>query len=130
MVTWIVATWTAALTLFLTVGFLVVAAPIFDAFDAGPDNPAWAVAGAAGVVVALSSAADVVAVLMLRGNRWARWALVGLSMVSALGGVISSYYIAPLAVTAAASAVVVLLLVPDARAWFRRYPDDGAQRSA
>ena len=119
VVTWVGATGTAALTLLLTVGLLWVAAPIFDTFASGPDNPRWYVIGAATIVLALSAAADVVAVYMLRGHDWARWVLVGLSVVAALGGVISAYYIGPLIVTAAAVVVVVLLLLPDARAWFR-----------
>lgn len=119
VVTWVGATGTAALTLLLTVGLLWVAAPVFDSFDSGPDNPRWFVIGAAAVVVVLSAAADVVAVYVLRGHRWAQWLLVGLSVVAAVGGVISAYYIGPLIVTAAAMVVVVLLLMPDARAWFR-----------
>jgi hypothetical protein len=119
VVTWIGATGTAALTAFLTAGVLLVAGPVFDAFEGGPENPQWFAVGAAVVVVALSAAADVVAFFMLRGRRWARWALVGLSTVAGVCGVMSAYYIAPLVVTAAAVAVIVLLLLPDARAWFR-----------
>jgi len=119
VVTWVVATGTAALTLFVTVGLLLVLAPVFDSFDGGTDNPRWFVAGAAAVVVALSAAADVVAVFVLHGHRWAQVVLVGLSTVAAVGGVMAGYYITPLAVTAAAVAVIVLLLLPDARAWFR-----------
>lgn len=119
VVTWVVASGTAALTLLLTVGLLWVATPLFDAFDSGPDNPRSFLVGATVVVVALSATADVVAVFVLRGHGWAQWVLVGLSVVAALGGVISAYYIGPLIVTAAATAVVVLLLLPDARTWFR-----------
>lgn len=121
LVTWIGATGVAAFTLFLTLGLLLIAAPVFDAFDSGPDNDNLRlfVVGAAGIVVGLSAAADVVAVFMLRGHRWARWVLVGLSVVAAIGGAVSAYYIVPLMVTAAAVAVVVLLVLPDARDWFR-----------
>lgn len=119
VVTWVVATGTAALTLLLAAFLLWVAAPVFDSFDAGRDNPRWLVVGTAAVVLALTAAADVVAVFVLRGRRWAQWVLVGLSMVAAAGGVVSAYYIVPLVVTAAAVAVVVLLLLPDAQAWFR-----------
>ena len=118
-VTWVVATGTAVLTLLLAVGLLLVAAPIFDTFGSGPDSPRWWVVGAVVVVVTLSAAADVVAVFMLRGHRWAQWGLVVLSVIAALGGVMASYYIAPLLVTAASVAVLVLLLLPGARAWFR-----------
>ena len=119
VVTWVAATGTAAMTLLLTVGLLLIAGPIFDSFDSGPDNPRWFVLGAAVVVAGLSAAADVVAVFMLRGHRWARWVLVGLCVVAALGGAMSAFYIVPLLVTAAALAVVVLLFLPDAGAWFR-----------
>lgn len=119
VVTWVGATMTAAFTLLLTVALLWVAAPIFDVFDSGPDNPRLWLVGTAAFIVALSVAADVIALLVLRGHRWAQWVLVGLSVVAALGGVVSAYYIAPLVVTAASVAVVVLLLLPDARAWFR-----------
>ena len=119
VVTWIVATGTAVSTLFLAVGFLVVAGPVFDTFGPGSDNPRWWIVGAAGTVVALAAAADVVALFIHRGHRWARWVLIGLSVVAALGGLALAYCVAPLVVTAAAVAVVVLLLLPDARAWFR-----------
>ena len=119
VVTWVVATGTAALTLLLAVFLLWAVAPVFDAFDAGSGNPRWLVVGTAAVVLVLSAAADVCAVFVLRGRRWAQWVLVGLSMVAAAGGFISVYYIAPLVVTAAAIAVAVLLLLPDADAWFR-----------
>jgi hypothetical protein len=119
VVTWIGATGTAALTVFLTAVLLLVAGPLFDAFEGGLENPRWLAVGAAVVVVTLSAAADVVAFFMLRGRRWAQWVLVGLSTVAVVCGVMSAYYIAPLVVTAAAVAVIVLLLLPDARAWFR-----------
>ena len=91
VVTWVGATGTAALTMLLTVGRLWFAAPVFGAFGSGSGNPRWLLVGVAVVVVALSAAADVVAVFVLRGHRWARWALVGLSMVAALGGLVSAY---------------------------------------
>ena len=119
VVTWIGATGTAALTVFLTAAFLLVAGPVFDAFEGGPENPRWFAVGAAVVVVALSAAADVVAFFMLRGRRWARWVLVGLSTVAMVCGIMAAYYVAPLVLTAAAASVIVLLLLPDARAWFR-----------
>jgi hypothetical protein len=130
VVTWVVASGTAALTLLLTAGLLWVASPLFDAFDSGTDNPRLFLVVAAAVVVALSVAADIVAVFVLRGQAWAQWGLVALSVVAAFGGVISAYYIGPLIVTAAATAVVVLLLLPDARAWFRtsHVPDRASER--
>ena len=119
VVTWVGATGTAALTLLLTVGLLWVAAPVIDAFDSGAGDPRWPVVAAAGVVLVLSAAADVVAALMLRGQRWASWVLLGLSVVAALGGIMGAYCVVPLVVTVAALAVVVLLLLPEARGWFR-----------
>lgn len=119
VVTWIGATGTALLTLFLAVSLLWLAAPVFGAFDSGPDNPGWFVVEAVGVVVALAAAADVVALYLLRGHRWARWVLIGLCVVAAAGGVMLAYYIVPLIVTAAAVAVTVLLLLPGAGAWCR-----------
>ena len=119
LVTWIAATGTALLTLFLTATFLLLAGPLFATFDEGSGNPRWYFVGAAGVVVALSVAADVAGILMVRGRGWARWVLLGLSVVAALGGLMAAYYVLPLAVTAAAVAVVVMMLQPAARAWFR-----------
>ncbi len=107
-------------TVLVTVGFLLVAAPLFDAFEGGSGAPQWYVVGGAALVVALSAAADVAAALMLRGRRWARWVLIGLSVFAALGGVMLAYYVVTLALTAAGVAVVVLLLLPDARKWFGR----------
>jgi hypothetical protein len=119
VVTWVGATVTAAFTLLMTVGTLWVLAPMFDAFDSGTDNPRWWLIEAAAIVVAVSVAADVTALFLLRGHRWARWVLLGLCVLAALGGVMAAYYIAPLVVTAGAIAVAVLLFLPDARRWFR-----------
>jgi hypothetical protein len=52
------------LTLFLAVSLLWLAAPVFGAFDSGPDNRGWFVVEAVGIVVALSAAADVVALYL------------------------------------------------------------------
>jgi hypothetical protein len=107
------------LALFLAVCLLWLAAPVIGAFDSGPDNPRWFVVEAVGVVVALSAAADVVALFLLHGHGWARWVLIGLCVVAAAGGFILAYYIVPLIVTATAVAVIVLLLLPGAGAWCR-----------
>jgi hypothetical protein len=130
VVTWVGATGTGALTLLLTIGLLWIAAPVFDAFGSGSDNPRSFVVAAAAVIVALSAAADIVAVYMFRGHRWARWALLGLSVLAALGGLASAYYVGPLLVTAAAVSVVVLLLLPDARAWFGAAREPGQASSS
>lgn len=119
VVTWVGATGTALLIMFLALSLLWLAAPVFGAFDSGPENPGWFVVEAVGVVVALSAAADLVALFLLRGHRWARWVLIGLCVVAAAGGVMLAYYIVPLLVTAAAVAVTALLLLPGAGAWFR-----------
>jgi hypothetical protein len=119
IVTWVGATSTAAITLLMTVGLLWIAAPIFDAFGSGADNPRTWLIGFAAIVIVVSVLANVIALFVMRGHRWAQWLLVILSVVAALGGVMAGYYIAPLAVTAAAVAVAVLLLLPDARTWFR-----------
>lgn len=90
---------------------------MFDAFE-GQNLQAYVVATIV-VVVALAAAADVLAYWVFRGHRWARWVLVALSVASALCAAMLGYYVAPLVITAAASAVVVLLFLRPARAWFR-----------
>ena len=119
LLTWIGATGTAAFTLLLTVSLLLLGAPIFDTFRSGRDNPRWFIVEAAGVVIALSAAAALSAVFLTRRHQWARWVLILLSVVAAVGSVMLAYYIGPLLVTAAAVAVLVLLSLPRARAWFR-----------
>jgi hypothetical protein len=79
----------------------------------------WIVATGTAAVIALSALADAVAVFVVRGPSWARWTLIILSVVAALGGLVSAYYVGPLLVTAASVTVLVLLLLPDAGAWFR-----------
>lgn len=118
VVTWVVATGTAVLTLFLAAVILLVAAPIFEHFESGAGNPRWYVVSAALVVLALSAAADLVAFAVVRGHRWAHRTLIVLSVATALAGIMLASLVAPLVVTAAAVAVVVLLLQRDARAWF------------
>ena len=132
VVTWVVATGTAVSTILVTLSLLLVVGPLFGAFDPGPDNPLWFVAGAVLIVVALSAVANVVAAFMLRGHRWAQWVLLGLCVVTALAGIALGYYIAPLVVSAAAVGVAVLLLLPSARAWFRatKVTSQGTPRSS
>jgi dipeptide/tripeptide permease len=119
VMTWVAATGTALLTLLVTATVLWLAAPIFENFESGPHNPRWDMLAMAAVVVAVCVLADVVAIFVLRGRRWAQWLLIALCVLAALGGIITSYYVAPLLVTATAGAVAVLLLLPDARFWFR-----------
>ena len=69
-------------------------------------------------VIAVSAAADVLALLVVRRHRWARWALVAFSVTSAVCGAMLGYYVAPLAITVAALAVIVLLFLRPARGWF------------
>jgi hypothetical protein len=117
VLTWLGSSGTAVLTLLLAVAFLVAAAPVLDVFDA--HDLRLHVAGAALLVIAFSAAADLLAWFVLRGHRWARWGLIGFASGAAVGGAMLGYYVAPLVVTAAALAVIVLLLLPSARAWFR-----------
>lgn len=117
VVTWAAASITAAFTAFLAVVVLLLGGPFFDAFRA-QDLQAYVV-GAALVVIAASVAADVLAYMTFRRHRWARWVLVALSMVSAVCAAMLAYYVAPLLITAAGLAVVVLLFLRPARAWFR-----------
>ena len=117
VVTWTAASITAAFTLCFGLLVLLLADPVFDAFE-GQNLQAYVVVTIA-VVIALSAAANVLAYLVFRGHRWARWALVVLSTASALCAAMLGYYVAPLVITAAAIAVVVLLFWRPARAWFR-----------
>ena len=117
VVTWTVASITAAFTLCLGVLVLLLGGPVFDVFRGQPLQGYVVVAAL--VVIALSAAADVLAFLVFRRNRWARWALVAFSVASAVCGAMLGYYVAPLAITAAALAVIVLLFLRPARAWFR-----------
>ncbi|MCW2760770.1 MAG: hypothetical protein JWR85_971 [Marmoricola sp.] len=119
VVTWVAATGTAFVIVLLAVTLLWLAAPIFEYFESGSNNPQWIVISVAVVVVAVCTLADFAAVFILRGRRWAQCLLIALCVVAALAGAVMSYYIAPILVTAAAGAVVLLLLLPDARAWFR-----------
>lgn len=116
-VTWIAASTTAAFALCLGVLALVFGGPVFDVFE-GQSLQAYVVAAIVGVV-ALSAAADLLAYLVFRGKRWARWGLVVLSVASAAGAAMLGYYVAPLVITAAGLAVVVLLFLGPSRAWFR-----------
>jgi hypothetical protein len=117
ILTWIGATGTAALTVLMTVAWLWVAAPVFAAFDSGPDNPRWWLIGFAVAVLALSAAAAVLAFRVWQGERWAWWGLLVLSALAAFAGVITAYAVIPLLVAALAMAAFVLLLLSDSRAW-------------
>jgi hypothetical protein len=107
---------TAAFALCLGVLALVFGGPVFDVFE-GQNLQAYVVAAVV-VVIAFSAAADFLAYLVFRGKRWARWALVALSFASATCAAMLGYYVAPLVITAAALAVVMLLFLRAARAWF------------
>lgn len=120
VVTWTVASATAVFALCFGVLALVFGGPVFNVFE-GQNLQAYVVAAVV-VVVALSAAADLMAYLTFRGKRWARWVLVVLSLASAAGAAMLGYYVAPLVITAAASAVVALLFLRSARAWFRAGP--------
>lgn len=117
VVTWTAASITAAFALSFGVLALVFGGPVFDVFE-GQDLQAYVVAAFVGVI-ALSAAADLLAYLVFRGKRWARWGLVVLSLASAACAAMLGYYVAPLVITATALAVVVLLFLRPSRAWFR-----------
>jgi hypothetical protein len=108
---------TAAFALCFGVLVLLFGDPVFDVFEG---HNLWAyVVAAVVVVMVLAAAADVLAYLVFRGRRWARWALVVLSVASAVCAATLGYYVAPLVITAAGLAVVALLFLRPARAWFR-----------
>ena len=117
VVTWTMASITAAGALCLGILVLLLGGPIFDVFEA-QHLQAYVVADVL-VVFALSTAADVLAYLVFRRHRWARWALVALSVISAVCAAMLGYYVAPLAITVAGLVVIVLLFLRPARAWFR-----------
>ena len=117
VVTWTVASTTAVFTLGLGVLVLLLGGPFFDAFQV--QQMQGYVVVAALLIVAFVIAADILAFLVLRGHRWARWTLVAFSVVSAACGAMLGYFVAPLAITAAALVVIVLLFLRPARAWFR-----------
>lgn len=114
--TWIVATGTAALAGLLTIGFVVLGAPLWEVFGSGADNPRWWILGAGAIVVVLAALADVAALLMIRGHAWARWALGALSLVAAVLSLCAAYYVFPLVITVASLAVLVLILMPSSSA--------------
>jgi hypothetical protein len=130
IVTWIGAAGTAALTALMTVAWLWIAAPAFDAFDSGPDNPRWWLVGFAGVTLVLCALAAVLALRVWRGERWAWWGLVLLSALAAVGGVLTAYAVVPLLVAALAIATLVLLLLSDSRAWVGASHEGRAGRSS
>lgn len=102
--------------------------PLSDSFDPGSgDEARWFVAGIGIGLIALSVAAGILALYVLRGRAWASWLLIALSSGAALVGGIFGYYILPLVVTAVALTVIVLLLMPTARGWFRAARDDQAR---
>ena len=117
VVTWTAASIVGAFALCFGVLVLTFGDPVFDVFE-GQNLEAYVVASTL-VVIALSAAADVLAYLVFRGRGWARWALVVLSLASAVCAATLGYYVAPLVITAAALAVVVLLFLRPARTWFR-----------
>jgi hypothetical protein len=122
IVTWVAATVTAALVGFLSLALMTLAGSVFATFP-GSGDPRWSMAVSTGIVIALSAAADVAAFFTVRRRRVAAWALLGLSALAAVGGLAFGYLIAPLAVSGAGIAVIVLLLQPAARRWVRPAPD-------
>lgn len=80
---------------------------------------AWAL-GTVTIFLVLATAAVACSVQIKRGNRLARWALIALSLATAAVGVLSWNLVVPLIDAAAACAVLVLLLLPESRRWFRQ----------
>ena len=119
VLTWIGATATAALTVFLSIGIFWVGANAFEAFDAGTANPRWWLSVSAVVVVMLCAIAALLAREVLLGHRWAWWGLVTLSLATALSGAMTSSLIVPILVAVFALAVLTLLMLPRSRAWVR-----------
>jgi hypothetical protein len=111
-ITWLCSTGTALVTALLMLGALVFLEPLFDSFGSGGDDMRWVTYGGGVAVILVCAAADVVAWQLYRGHRWARWLLIGLSLVAAAGGVVLSYYIVPVVVSLTALTVIVLLLLP------------------
>ena len=126
VITLVTAIGTALVTVPLMVIGWWIAGDIADSFDPGSgDKVRWMVEGGGVGLIALSVAAGTLAVLVLRRRTWASWLLIALSGVFAVLGLILGGYLLPLAVTAVAVTVMVLLLMPAARAWFRA-PGRGA----
>ena len=119
LITWVTATGTALCALLLGVSFFWFAGPLWDVLDDAGPGIQWYMVVAISAVVSLSAAADVAALLTMRGHGWARWTLIALAASAAIGGVMLSYYFYPLLVAAAAIVTAALLLVPDATSWFR-----------
>ena len=100
----------------LSVGYVLVGRAILDDFEDTGSIVAWFL-GIVGTLLALCTAAAVASLSLLRRRRWAWWALLVLCPVTAVLGVVAGYYLLPLGVAAAASAVFVLLLLPSTRVW-------------
>ncbi len=107
---------TGAAVLFAAIGYAVVGRTVLENFDGTGSIVAWFFA-IVGTVLGLCAAALVAGVGLILQRRWAWWALLVLAPVTAVLGVLASYHVLPLLVTAAASVVFVLLLLPSTRAW-------------
>lgn len=118
IVTWVGAGTTALFTLLATVVFGPVVATLLEAFGGGQASSWGWVAGTGVLVLALCGLAAVCAHQVTRGRRWARWLLVCLSVLTVLAGLALFALGISLVIAAAAVAVIVLLLVPEAGAWF------------
>jgi hypothetical protein len=111
-ITWLCSTGTALVTAMLMLGALVFLEPLFDSFGSGGDDLRWFAYGGGAAVILVCAAADVVAWLLYRGRRWARWPLIALSLLATAGGIVLSYYVVPVVVSLTALTVIVLLLLP------------------
>lgn len=117
MCTWVAATGIAATTALLALGHLLAIAVLLAPFN-GPAELVWGVAGEGAAILSVCVGADLVALFVYRGQRWARWTLICLSACTVLGGLLAFQLIFPLALSLIAVAVIGLLLLPAADAWF------------
>lgn len=117
ILTWTGTAVSALFAVLMASVFGPVAFALLESFEPATRSLAW-VGGTLGVFLILCGVASVSAYYLLRGRAWARWLLIALSTLTAVGGALLFVFFIPLLVSAAAVAVVVLLLVSDARAWF------------
>ncbi len=118
LITCLTAATTALGTLLMTGGLLLLGYPLLDFFTVSDRVDILAtLLGAASGAVALSALAVMAALKLLHGRPWARWVLAALCVVAALASAVLVSSVLPLVVTAAALAVLVLLLLPSTGAW-------------
>ncbi len=103
-------------TTLLCIGAVVMLELLVDLF--GRELQWWALGGGA-VVLLLCALGYWTASLVDREGGRARWPLMTLTVIAGVLGVMTSYYVLPLVVSATAVWVLVLLLRGESREWFR-----------